>query len=71
MKLRINIYIIGYTVAMIWLLAATVLMITTGHVTENIKYMTFVGIGGLLSTLMQKLVTEYRNYKKIKAMKNR
>lgn len=67
-RININIYIIGYIVAGLWFLAATLVLMTAGHVTQNVKYMTLVGIGSLLSTLTQKMVTEYHNYKRKRKM---
>lgn len=63
---RINIYTEGYIVAAVWFLAATIALMTAGHVTENVKYMTLVGIGSLLSTLTQKMMTEYKNSQRLK-----
>lgn len=66
--IRINIYTEGYIVAAVWLLAASIALMTAGHVTENVKYMMLVGIGSLLTTLTQRLLTEYKNSQRIKRM---
>ncbi len=66
--IRINIYTEGYIVAAVWFLAAAIALMTAGHVTENVKYMMLVGIGSLLTTLTQRLITEYKNRQKIKRM---
>lgn len=65
---RINIYTEGYIVSAVWFLAALALMMTKGYITENVKYMVLVGIGSLLSTLTQKLMTEYKNYVRMRKM---
>ena len=66
--IRINIYTEGYIVVAVWLLAAAIALMTAGHVTENVKYMMLVGIGSLLTTLTQRLITEYKNSQRIKRM---